>query len=143
VSLIVYIFELLVWPFFPPSSLFCFCFFEGETSKLLKAAVCFAGEGIALEGRDSFLTGRMDMGGISRSASDSAQCKNYKKIYVAIDQDHVNPDLEMALKKVSLMLMSDQQKYSRQETATKVDGQHKIHRVPSTLIVHPCLYSCG
>jgi hypothetical protein len=113
-SLTVYVFELLVWPFFPPSSLFCFCFFEGETLKLLKVAAHFAGKGIALEGGDSLLAGRMGTGGISRSALDSAQCKNYKEIYVAIDQDHINPDLEMALKKVSLMLMRNQQKYSGQ-----------------------------
>jgi hypothetical protein len=95
-SLTVYIFELLVWPFFP-SSLFCFCCFEGETSNLLKAAAHFASEGKALEGEDSLLVGRMGISGISRSALDSAQCKNYEEIYVTIDQDHVNPDLEMAL----------------------------------------------
>jgi hypothetical protein len=72
-SLTVYILELLVLLFFPPSSLFCFCFFKGETSKLLRAAAHFASKGVALEDGDSFLVERMGMGGISGSASDSAR----------------------------------------------------------------------
>ncbi|KIM81749.1 hypothetical protein PILCRDRAFT_88921 [Piloderma croceum F 1598] len=121
-SLTVYIFELLVWPFFPPSSLFCFCFFKGETSKLSKAAVCFTSEGIALEGRDSLLAERMGTGGISRSASDSAQCKNYEEIYVVIDQDHINPDLEMALKK---SIDSDKGRWATQDPRGAIDSDHK------------------
>ena len=51
--------------------LFCFCFFKGEASKLLKVTVNFASKGIALDARD-FLAGRMDTGGISGSVSDFA-----------------------------------------------------------------------